>query len=370
MHIGGDQNEDSYDAHNLLTLTQEECSLGETTLNSSENYSSIARAAREACDIWDPVQYVILPLVYLVVLFVGLFGNAIALLIFLQNGRKVKKAIRVYLINLTLADIMFNFTLPFWVVYYFKGGDWIFSEVTCRVAGAFYYIATYSAITFMILISINRYCTVRMTKLKIALNKPRGSLYTCGAVWIICFAFAIPALIQQQTFRQGLKATKCFEEYSNRSIYVYASFIFFLISFFIVLLSYVSIMKALSSQGNASQGIHRRLAKSMVLGMLVVFLVCVLPYHVSLIPWQLSRGNSKGMPDCAPPKAIDIVHKLNLALLSMNSCIDPIIYCFSVKRFRRELNKTFRKLIRCLPFQMHTFEATETHIRSTSLTTS
>ncbi|XP_038674696.1 platelet-activating factor receptor-like [Scyliorhinus canicula] len=339
------------------------------TMNSSENYSLSGQVAG-ACDIWHPVQNFILPFTYLVVLVVGLFGNCIALLTFLRNDRKVKKAIRVYLINLSLADMLFIFTLPFWVVYYFKGGDWIFSEVICRLAGAFYYMATYSAITFMILISVNRYSTVRMRKRNIPFNKPIGSICTCVVVWIFWFACSIPVLLQQQSFKKGLTVTKCFEEYSDRTLYVYASFTFFLISLLIVLLSYVSIMKALSSQSKASQGIHRRLAKSMVLGMLVVFLACVLPYHVSLIPWEISKVNSKGMPDCGSPKAIDIIHQLNMALLSLNSCIDPVIYCFSVKRFRKELKKTFRKLTRCLLIQVHTFEASEIHIRSTSLTTS
>ncbi|XP_072373633.1 platelet-activating factor receptor-like [Scyliorhinus torazame] len=352
----------------LWNVTEEPTNLV-GTMNSSENYRLIGQIAR-ACETWHPVQNFILPFTYLVVLVVGLFGNCIALLTFLRNDRKVKKAIRVYLINLCLADMLFIFTLPFWVVYYFKGGDWIFSEVICRLAGAFYYMATYSAITFMILISVNRYSTVRMRKQNIPFNKPIGSICTCVVVWIFWFACSIPALMQQQSFKKGLTVTKCFEEYSDRTLYVYASFTFFLISLLIVLLSYVSIMKALSSQSRASQGIHRRLAKSMVLGMLVVFLACVLPYHVSLIPWEISKANSKGMPDCGSPKAIDIIHQLNMALLSMNSCIDPIIYCFSVKRFRKELKKTFRKLTRCLPIQVHTFEASEIHIRSTSLTTS
>ncbi|XP_072103152.1 platelet-activating factor receptor-like isoform X2 [Mobula birostris] len=351
-------------------VTDEPLNMIETAMNYSDNRSLIERAVHEACITWHPVQNFILPLVYVVVLFVGLFGNFIALLIFLQNAWKIKKAIRVYLINLTLADITFNATLPFWVVYYFKGGDWIFSEAMCRMAGVFYYVATYSAMTFMILISINRYCTVRMTKLPIPLNEPTGSLYTCGFVWMFWLACGIPALMQRQTNRWGLNATRCFEEYSDRRSYVYASFVFFLISFLFVLLSYISIMKALSSQGNALKGIHRRLARSMVLGMLIVFLVCVLPYHLSLIPWELSRANSKEAAGCSPLKGIDIVHKLNLALLSMNSCVDPIIYCFSVKRFRRELNKIFRKLVRRLPFQPHTIEPSETHIRSNSLTTS
>ncbi|XP_069752248.1 platelet-activating factor receptor-like [Narcine bancroftii] len=354
----------------LWNVTKEPLNMIETTMNSSENYSWVARTVPDACDPWHPVQNFILPLVYLVVLFVGLLGNCVALLIFLQNDRKVKKAIRVYLINLTLADIMFNATLPFWVVYYFKGRDWIFSEAMCRMAGVFYYVATYSAITFMILISINRYCTVRMTKLPLPLNEPTGSLYTCGFVWMFWLACGIPALLEQQTTRWGLNAIRCFEEYSRSTIFVYMSFIFFLVSFLFVLLSYISIMRALTSQGNALQGMHRRLARSMVLGMVIVFLLCVLPYHVSLIPWEMNRANSKDMPGCTQISGVDIVHKLNLALLSMNSCVDPIIYCFSVKRFRRELNKVFRKLVRRLPFQPHTVEASETHIRSNSLTTS
>ncbi|XP_078278962.1 platelet-activating factor receptor-like [Rhinoraja longicauda] len=354
----------------LWNMTEDPLSVIETTMNSSENHSLIMGAAHEACGARHPVENFILPLVYLLVLFIGLFSNFIALLIFLQNARKIKKAIRVYLINLTLADIMFNITLPFWVVYYFKGGDWIFSEAMCRMAGVFYYVATYSAITFMILISINRYCTVQKTKLPIPLNEPTGSLYASAFVWVFWVACGIPALLQQQTTRWGLHATRCFEEQSDRRTYVYASFIFFLISFFFVILSYISIMKALSSQKNTLQGMHRRLARSMVLGMLIVFLVCVLPYHLSLIPWELSRANSKGTPGCAPLRGIDIVHKLSLALLSMNSCVDPIIYCFSVKRFRRELKKIFRKLAPRLPFQAYTIEASETQIRSNSLTTS
>nr|XP_013800382.1 PREDICTED: platelet-activating factor receptor-like [Apteryx mantelli mantelli] len=109
----------------------------------------------------DPLQFVLVPAVYCLVLCVGLPGNLAALLVFLQSG-KVRKAIRIYLINLTLADILFNLTLPLWIPYYLAGGDWLLSEAACRLAGAAYYLATYSAITFMALISVNRYCTTSL----------------------------------------------------------------------------------------------------------------------------------------------------------------------------------------------------------------
>uniref|UniRef100_A0A8C0V9X6 G-protein coupled receptors family 1 profile domain-containing protein n=1 Tax=Cyanistes caeruleus TaxID=156563 RepID=A0A8C0V9X6_CYACU len=111
----------------------------------------------------NPVQFVLVPVVYCLVLCVGLPGNLLALLVFLQSG-KVRKAIRIYLINLTLADILFNLTLPLWIHYYLAGGDWLLSEAACRLAGAAYYLATYSAITFMALISFNRFCAVRAAR--------------------------------------------------------------------------------------------------------------------------------------------------------------------------------------------------------------
>uniref|UniRef100_A0A803YM47 G-protein coupled receptors family 1 profile domain-containing protein n=1 Tax=Meleagris gallopavo TaxID=9103 RepID=A0A803YM47_MELGA len=105
-------------------------------------------SAPATCVPSDPVQFVLLPIVYCLVLCVGLPGNLAALLVFLQRG-KVRKAVRIYLINLTLADILFNLTLPLWIPYYLAGGDWLLPEAACRLAGAAYYLATYSAVTFM-----------------------------------------------------------------------------------------------------------------------------------------------------------------------------------------------------------------------------
>ncbi|NWI27267.1 PTAFR factor, partial [Sula dactylatra] len=213
----------------------------------------------------DPVQFVLVPAVYCLVLCVGLPGNLVALLVFLQSG-KVRKAIRIYLINLTLADILFNLTLPLWIPYYLAGGDWLLSEAACRLAGAAYYLATYSAVTFMALISFNRYCAVRAARRELPLTGRRGS--------------------------------------------------------------------------------HRQQARAMVLGMLLVFVVCVAPYHLTLAPWVDSQPP---VPLCGPPAALDVLHMLSVALLSLNSCLDPLIYCFSIRRFRADLGRTLRKIGRCIP---------------------
>ncbi|XP_042294813.1 platelet-activating factor receptor-like [Sceloporus undulatus] len=295
------------------------------------------------CHLNDPVQFILVPAVYCLVLCVGLPGNVAALLVFLQSGR-MRKAIRIYLINLTLADIFFNLTLPFWIPYYLAEGHWVLPEAFCRLAGATYYLATYSAMAFMTLISLNRYCTV--AKLELALNKPPGAVVGCILAWGLCVACAVPSLVTQQTHQAEEISTKCFEQHTERRSYAYAMVVLFAVSFLVVLGAYVSILRSLSVAAGPCRGGHRRRAQVMVLGMLLVFVVCVAPYHLSLVPWVADRMSS---PLCSPPSFLDNLHMLSVALLSLNSCIDPLIYCFSIKRFRTDLCSIVQRVTHCCP---------------------
>ncbi|KAJ7304371.1 hypothetical protein JRQ81_011924 [Phrynocephalus forsythii] len=307
------------------------------------NNSSSAGHAGGRCQLSDPVQFVVVPVVYCLVLCLGLPGNVAALLVFLQSGQ-VTKAIRIYLINLTLADIVFNLTLPFWIPYYLAEGHWELPEASCRVAGAAYYLATYSAVAFMTLISMNRYCTV--AKLELALNKPLGALVGCTVAWVACLACAIPSLLTQQTHQAASVSLKCFEQHTSQWTYAYAMVALFAAAFLVVLGAYLSIVRSLSAATGACRGGHRRRARAMALGMLLVFVVCVAPYHLSLVPWVMGRMSA---PACSPPSFLDNVHMLSMALLSLNSCIDPLIYCFSIKRFRTDLWSMVQKMACCQP---------------------
>ncbi|XP_021410491.2 platelet-activating factor receptor [Lonchura striata] len=293
----------------------------------------------------NPVQFVLVPIIYCLVLCVGLPGNLVALLVFLQSG-KVRKAIRIYLINLTLADILFNLTLPLWIHYYLAGGDWLLSEATCRLAGAAYYLATYSAITFMALISFNRFCAVRAARRALPLTGPRGAALACALAWLLGLGCAVPTLATHQTFPTHAGTTACFEQHGRQRGYAYAMVAFFSAAFLVVLGTYASIARALSVPAAASPGSHRQQARAMVLGMLLVFVVCVAPYHLTLAPWV---GSRPAAPLCGSPDSLDVLHTLSVALLSLNSCLDPVIYCFSIRRFRADLHRTLRKIGRCLP---------------------
>uniref|UniRef100_A0A6I8MY34 G-protein coupled receptors family 1 profile domain-containing protein n=1 Tax=Ornithorhynchus anatinus TaxID=9258 RepID=A0A6I8MY34_ORNAN len=65
----------------------------------------------------DPARFVLVPAAYAAALGLGLPANLAALAVF-GRGERPARALRVYLLNLALADVLFTLTLPFWLTYY------------------------------------------------------------------------------------------------------------------------------------------------------------------------------------------------------------------------------------------------------------
>ncbi|KAL4624105.1 platelet-activating factor receptor-like [Arapaima gigas] len=276
------------------------------------------------CDVSNWTASVLMPTVYSLVFCLGGPGNALALLVLCRNGTRLKAAMKVYLVNLTVSDGLFCLTLPLWVPYYTLHGHWPFLEVPCRLAGSLYYISMYSSISFMTLISVNRYRTLTVSQRVLPMLQRRGATYISTLTWLTWLSCAVPSIITPQIRLESGHA-RCFLDVEPGL--ALAACGFFAVSLLTVFFCYVSILASLGVQP-LRQGLHRHRAKAMVLGMLLVFLVCVLPYHVTLAMWALQQTQ----PPCPSP-----AHHITTALLSTSSAVNPLIYCFSLPQFRSAL---------------------------------
>ncbi|VFV26717.1 Hypothetical predicted protein [Lynx pardinus] len=67
------------------------------------------------CSPWDdPARFIVVPTAYALALGLGLPANVAALAVFVRSGRRLGQALRLYLLNLALADVLFTLTLPLW----------------------------------------------------------------------------------------------------------------------------------------------------------------------------------------------------------------------------------------------------------------
>ena len=100
---------------------------------------------------------------------------------------------------------------------------------------------------------------------------------------------------------------------------------------------YESYMASKSSSKAAS-----RSTKAKVFVVVGVFFICFAPYHFNRVPYTLTQTRGK-TDQCAANNALYIAKETTLWLSATNVCLDPLIYIFLCKVFRRRLSATLSR---------------------------
>ncbi|XP_038585131.1 platelet-activating factor receptor-like [Micropterus salmoides] len=161
-------------------------------------------------------RYVLFPVVYGIIFILGLFANLYVLFVLrcLREARAMGE-IRIYMTNLTIADLLFVCALPFWVGYYSRHGNWVYSDFMCRLTGSFFFINTYCSILFLGAISVNRYWAVTRPLDAASSDHRRRGIIVCVVIWVLTMLMAIPFLASPGTNTDENNVTRCFEGYQN-----------------------------------------------------------------------------------------------------------------------------------------------------------
>uniref|UniRef100_A0A7N5KJB4 Platelet-activating factor receptor n=1 Tax=Ailuropoda melanoleuca TaxID=9646 RepID=A0A7N5KJB4_AILME len=312
--------------------------------------SATAMGANDSSRVDSEFRYTLFPIAYGIIFVLGVTANSYVLWVFtcLYPSKKLNE-IKIFMVNLTVADLLFLVTLPLWIIYYHNQGNWILPEFLCNLAGCFFFINTYCSVAFLAVITYNRFQAVtRPIKTAQATTRRRGFSVSL-VIWVAIVAAASYFFILDSTNVVPSKAgsgnvTRCFEHYEQRSVPVLIIHVFLVFSFFLVFLiiffcNLVIIRRLLSQpvqlQHNAEV---KRRALWMVCTVLAVFIICFVPHHLVQLPWTLAE---LGFQNLHSHQAINDAHQVTLCLLSTNCVLDPIIYCFLTKKFRKHLTEKF-----------------------------
>lgn len=320
----------------------------------------------------SPFRYVLFPSAYGITFILGLLANLYVLFI-LRCLREAKAMgeIRIYMTNLTIADLLFVCALPFWIGYYIRQGNWVYTDFMCRLTGSLFFINTYCSILFLGAISVNRYWAVtRPLDAASSDHRLRGIIVSV-IIWALTFFMAVPYLVSPATNTDENQIIRCFEGYHNqtdsekKSV---AAIHFAIIGLFFVVFSLVLVCNLLIAQALLSsnadsvhlsrsgkslssqkpRGVKRR-ALQMLLAVVGVFVVCFLPHHVVQGAWALAVLQIKegwGHVGWGPGtrQALNDAHQITLLLMGLNCLLDPVVYCFATRKFRRYILTHIRKL--------------------------
>ncbi|KAJ0022020.1 hypothetical protein NQD34_009510, partial [Periophthalmus magnuspinnatus] len=246
----------------------------------------------------------------------------------------------VYLKNLIGADFILTLTLPTIAASDLPNSPHRIFILSCRFFTVIFYSALYTSITFLGLISLDRFTKIVTPQSKFGQSVTVSSVVS-AAVWLI--VFVIPALLTMILSNKDGNETEIktcidtkvpagilFHQYLTISLNVY----FWVVSV-VVVICYICITNKViqsfrNSGSNNSKG--KQKIKLRVFMVLVTFFVSFGLYHIIRIPYTFAQVNSD--INCS---YLWSIKEFSLWLATNNICLDPLLYVFLCREFNEKL---------------------------------
>lgn len=273
-------------------------------------------------------QFYLFPAVYTLALVVGLPGNVVALVAF--NCRAASRtAFNVYISNLALADIVILCTLPFRIHYHLNGNSWVFGDILCRITGILFYANIYMSICFMTCICVDRYVATLHPHMYLRLQSSWCSVVVSTLLWcavgVAILVFILMGPLQTNRARTGNHT--CFENFAKTEWNSRLGGYSLLCLTFGSLLPSVIILVCYPLAARRISAIKTKTAQKavrVIYAILAIMLLCFMPNHVVYLLHLLAR--MEVIQNCSATNAIYHARRFTMALVILNTCLDPVLY--------------------------------------------
>ncbi|XP_035011408.2 G protein-coupled receptor 184 [Hippoglossus stenolepis] len=290
--------------------------------------------------------------VYILVFIFGLVFNVLTLGPIWQQVRR-QNILGIFLLNLSLSDLLFLFTMPLWINYYHMDHNWKLGVMSCSVAGFFYYSNMYISIFLLCCISVDR-CIVVTYPLRSKTHR------TSRYAWVMCFVvYAVVVVMHIMVLiHDNLKDAhddknsldRCYETYPMETPIAVFNLIRVAVGFLLPLLVLaVSYWKVLATVGQ-SPGLSaqaKRKVRMLSFGVIGIFSICFAPYHILLLARSLAYFYSEDTKPkgsyCQFEQNMHFFFSCTLALSSLNCVVDPVLYALVSNGIREEVKLCCRR---------------------------
>nr|AVV68438.1 G-protein-coupled chemokine receptor [Sheeppox virus] len=133
---------------------------------------------------------------YLTIFFLGLFGNIIVLTVLRKY--KIKTIQDIFLLNLTLSDLIFVLVFPF-NLYNSIAKQWSLGDCLCKFKAMFYFVGFYNSMSFITLMSIDRYLAIVYPVKSITIRTKQYGIVLSMVVLIVSIIESLPIMLFYET---------------------------------------------------------------------------------------------------------------------------------------------------------------------------
>ncbi len=290
--------------------------------------------------------------VYSLAFLFGLIFNVLTVGPIWQQVQR-QNVLGIFLLNLSISDMLFLFTMPLWMNYYRYDHHWKLGAASCSVAGFFYYSNMYISIYLLCCISVDR-CLVVTFPLRS--KTYRTSCYAwaqCVTVYVVVVALHIMVLVNDNltdAHDEKNDNDRCYETYPMQAPVALFNMlrvgIGFLLPLLVLAVSYWRVLATVGqSPGLSAQA--KRKVRLLSFGVIGIFSVCFAPYHIllftrSLVFYQSHDPTTEGSY-CQFEQKMHFSFSCTLALSSLNCVVDPVLYVLVSNGVQEEVKLFWRR---------------------------
>ncbi|XP_014675510.1 PREDICTED: galanin receptor type 1-like [Priapulus caudatus] len=297
-------------------------------------------------------EVIIIPLVFLVIVIGGCFGNSLVIVVILKNRDQGKNTTNLFILNLSFADLLFLlFCVPFhaWI---YTLPDWIFGEFVCKVVHFVQYCSMLASVFTLVAMSMDRCLAIVYPLRSMRIRTPGVALLVCGVIWLMSCATSLPWLVVFQitsVIDGGVALEYCADVWTNldhRAIYLLMFFVLgYAVPFALMLVLNLLMVRQLwifsGPNGPTVESIRNRMKVTrLVISVVVVFGICWLPSHVATMWFNFGTVN---WSDERTIRTVYIFRIFTHMLSYVNSSLNPLIYALVSGNFRKDVKRAFTR---------------------------
>ncbi|XP_063065190.1 melanin-concentrating hormone receptor 1 [Engraulis encrasicolus] len=293
---------------------------------------------------------VILPSVFGTICFLGVVGNCIVIFTILMKKKKTRSRASwakqtvpdIFILNLSLADLLFLLGMPFLIHQLLGNGSWCFGATMCTVINALDSNSQTVSTYILTAMTLDRYlATVHPFRFG-HVRTPCVAVAVVAAVWVLSLLSITPVLMYSGLMRLpggggggGVDRVGCALLLPNPASDIYwftlYQFVFaFALPLLVICVVFFKILRHMASAvaplPPRSLRLRTKKVTRMAVAICLAFFLCWAPHYVLQL---LHLGVQQ------PSAAFALAYNMAISLGYANSCINPFLYIVLSDTFKR-----------------------------------
>lgn len=281
------------------------------------------------------------PVLYLLVAIIGLLGNGLLLAVLVKR-RRTWSFSDTFILSMSVSDILLLVILSVRSAQATQHFGSSGQDFFCKIGAAIFNVNFYCGILLLVCISLDRYLSIVHANQLYSLKRRRLAQISCQLVWLISVILTIPDWIFVVAEKDSAQQTQCVHKY-NKSATDWRlvsrlphHMLGFLLPATAMIILCICILLRLQC---CSKGLKKQKSIVVLLLLVVVFLLCWIPYNITLIvdTFRSSAQKPEGGLSENPQGLLKTALMITFSMGCIHACLRPLLYFGLCANFRKQI---------------------------------